>query len=55
MEKWIILYKIYENGKIFTLMWVFLLYSWKIIKKSISNIRRSKVTDYAALNKGTPY
>ena len=33
----------------FTWIWVFLLYSWKN-RNFISKIRRSKNTDYAALN-----
>ena len=42
--------KICKNGKMFTWIWVFSLYVWKI-ETLFQKIKRSKVTDYATLKK----
>ena len=42
--------KICKNGKMFTWIWVFSLYVWKM-ETLFLKIKRSKVTDYATLKK----
>ena len=40
-EKWLLV-KIYENGKMFTWIWVFLLCSWKIKNKIFLKLEDQK-------------